>query len=423
MIVIPFLFFSILLCRQLYKNNWKFDIASLIFSIYAVSGFFSMLIDAYGMRSIDTKNYNISPLASIAYCGLLTLCAWPFMSFSNLRIKEIKPLRNSGWLKFFAYLLFCYSVLNFVMSYDNVMYVLTSDDMAQIRGDFNKGYVQEGWVSKLPFSVRIPFTLLNMMSGCSWIFIFFAFFCTSIQKLPMRFFLMFFIASISGVIENLTAAGRSAAVYWIIGAVACYLFFLSYIGNKTKRWARTLFLVVIVLFVGYLTALTISRFGETSIGEVEGSQGGVILYLGQSYINFCYFFDTYECPFPTFQVLFPFTYRLIGYPIQGTVALQEFLSQLSHKELNVFYTFIGHILVTTNIFLSILYCIILYIASILTLKKIRKGIANPITAYLYLSLSSVLFLGLFGHYYAGATNTTSFLIWLALLYFKPKFMK
>ena len=74
-----------------------------------------------------------------------------------------------------------------------------------------------------------------------------------------------------------------------------------------------------------------------------GSQGGVISYLGQPFINFTYFFDTLELPETRMNVVFPFIcdYILgIGAPI---TAIQKYLSLSTGKTLWVFYAFYGHI--------------------------------------------------------------------------------
>lgn len=417
MIAIPFIYFSILLIYQLRKNKWTFDIACLILGIYAVSGFFSILIDLFDLRYVDSSKYKITPIACFAYCGLLTMCACPFIKYSNRIIGVIRPLQKKRvvLLKFLAWMLFAYFFINFIFSYENIMNVITSDDMGQIRSSHYLGDDQEVWQDKLPFVTRIPFTLCNMLGSCSWLLLFLAFFCLSIQKLPFGYFFFYSFASFNGIISNLSTGGRSAIAYWVIGAIACYLFFLPYLEKKMKRGIMIFMGIVLVLFFAYLALMTMSRFDNTATGNVDGTQGSLIVYLGQSYINFCYFFDTFDCPLPTLQIIFPLTYKLIGYPVQGAVAVQELLSQMSGKDLNVFYTFIGQIITTTNNFVGIIFCLFFFMVSMVALKSVRKRRINVITSFSYMLFSSVLFLGLFGHYYSSSNNTAAIIIWFVIL--------
>lgn len=416
MVAIPFIYFLALLLHHLRKNKWRIDIASFILVLFAFSGFFSILIDVFELRSFDTQSYKISFTATFVYCGLITLCTIPFMTYSNLKITRIEPIRNSGILKFFAIIFFLYFFINFYFSFDNIVRVVTAEDMVDIRADHYRGFDEETWLSKLPFAARLPFIPLNLISGCSWLFIFLACYCQVIQKMPSTYSIMFFVSSINGIIDNINTGGRSAMIYWLIGAIAGFLFFLPYMNKKYKRRFIGLFTIIASLFAFYLVAMTISRFSDRYAGDISGTNGSLISYMGQSFINFCYFFDTFDCPSPTLQIIFPFTYKLIGYPIQGSVAVQQMLSAMSGKVLGVFYTFIGQIITTTNNFVGILYCVILFVISLAVTRRVKHGVTNLRQAYFYMLCASVLFMGLFGHYYASATKSFSIIFWLILFY-------
>lgn len=408
MIAVPFVYFSILLFYQLHKNKWHIDIACFILIIYAVSAFFSILVDIFDLRLMDSRSYKISPLASFTYCGLLTMCIWPFMVFSNLNIKKIIPIQKSRVLKFLAWLFFVYFIINFLLSFNNIINVLTSDNMGQIRSSYILGEETETWLSKLPFVARLPFIPLNLLSGCPWIFIYLGFFCLAVQKMPIRYTLFFIIASLNGLIESVIGGGRSAVAYWIVGAVACYLFFLPFWEDYHKKIIKRSAIFLFVLFIIYLALMSISRFGETNYG----TEGGLIFYFGQSYIDFCYFFDKYTCPIPSLQLIAPLTYKLIlGDACMSVVELQDTLTFLTGNEIGVFYTFLGHIAVTSHNIVAIIYAFLLSIASFSVARKSLGKDSKPSTCYFYLLFSSVLFLGFFTHNYASFNKTFSAAIW------------
>ena len=217
MVAVPFIYFSALLFYQLKKNKWRLDIACFILVIYAVSGFFSILIDIFDLRYEDQRNYIITPWATMAYCCLLTLCVLPFMKYSNILIKEIRPIRGTKMLKVLAWIFFLYFFINFVFSFGDILSVATADDLSQVRGDHYKGDdATSNWWSSFPLVARFPFMFLGMSSSCTWIFIFLAFYCRAILKMPYFFFILFLCSSINGLIENLLDGGRSAIAYWII---------------------------------------------------------------------------------------------------------------------------------------------------------------------------------------------------------------
>ncbi len=307
------------------------------------------------------------------------------------------------------------------MSFDSIATVLTSDDLNQVRRDHYEGNTEETWLSKLPFIARLPFIPLKMISACSWIFVFLALYSLVIQKLPAIYSTLYLLASINGIIESINEGGRSAMVFWLIGALACFLFFRPYMLKKQRRFFYKILSIIATLFVLYIAAMTIARFGERNMGDVDGTQGGLISYMGQSYINFCYYYDTFDCPAPTLQIIFPYMYKVIGYPVQGAGEVQQLLSVMTGKQLGVFYTFIGQIITTTNNFVGILYCIFLFLLSMAVAQKVKTGRVIVVRSYLYLLCSSVIFLGLFGHFYSYASKTFSIIFWLILfLLLKPQ---
>ena len=259
------------------------------------------------------------------------------------------------------------------------------------------------------------------MSGVQWIFIFLAFYVIVVQKLKKQYGIMYLLASVSGIISSILDGGRSAILYWILSFVAVYLLFIPLMSKREKGTVRKFFIIFGTLFVTFFMMMTIARFGEREAGEVTGTEGGLISYAGQPFINFCFFWDTFDCPLPSLQIILPFTYKLFGYPIDNPIDLQETLSFMSHKELGVFYTFIGHIATTSFNAVAVLYCILLSIVSGLNVHRVRKHVIGISGAYFYLLFSSVLFLGLFGHYYAYANKTFAIVLFALLLaLLKPK---
>lgn len=418
MIVVPFIYFGFLLLYRLKKNNWHIDIASFILIIFTVSSFFSILIDVFNLRSIDTSHYKISVFACISYISLITLCIFPFMHSSNLKVREIQPISNEMGiiLKIAAWIFFLYLFFNLIMSWESLVAVITSDDIERIRKLHGTEMADESWMASLTPTLRMPFVLLNLMSGSTWIFVFLAFFCMIIQRMKFTYFILFILSSFNGIIGNILDAGRSAIAYWGISFLACYIIYTPYMRKDHKKVLKRLFVIIGVFAFMFIAAVTISRFGYRDAGEVSGTQGGLISYFGQTYINFCFFLDEFSCPFPSLQIVFPFLSKLIlGDGFVGVVDLQELISMSSGREIGVFYTFLGHIMVTSNAWIMLIYALLLSSCSLAITHKTQIKSIRLSTFYFYYLYSSVIFLGIFTHYYAGTTRTFSVAFWGILL--------
>ena len=408
MIAVPFIYFS-LLTWFFYVRNKQFNLPVFTCLIYAVSSFFAILIDIFDSRYPDTVDYDISFFAGFVYCALLTFCMIPIQMYAN-RIQTIEPVQKTRLLKGLAYVAGIYGVFFILMSMSQVILMLTSD-MGEMRANQYAGEGLDGFMASWPRVIRLPFSLLNMIFGCPWICIFLAFFCLVIQKLPAHYSVMYILGSLMGPISGIIGADRSNIAYWMLSLAACYVFFRPYMSVSLKRKFVIAASVLVVLFGLYLAAMTVSRFEDRDAGDgrVEGIQGRRNSYFGHSYSNFCYFFDTFETPCPTLEALFPFTYNnILGIGEGGGVPLQKMLTDRTNVFLGVFYTFLGQIATTAGNGIAIAFCIVFVAFSVFYIKRcVKPSGSNLLGIYAYMACATVVYLGLFGHYYASAGHTFS----------------
>jgi hypothetical protein len=229
--------------------------------------------------------------------------------------------------------------------------------------------------------------------------------------MPPKYFVFYILASSRFIIGNIYTAGRSAVMYWLIGIAACYIFFGFVMSKKQKRKIIISIIPLLLLAVAYIVAVTMSRFGEIKNGGVSGFQGGLIGYIGQPFLNFCYFWDNFTPPYTFWQNVLPVTNNIIlGDPVHGGVQVQKKLTMLTGYDLGVFYSFIGQIQTAVGKIPAILYCIILFFLSNIYLKRTKLYSLSITSGFYYMLFSSVLFLGLFGHYYVSATDVVSVII-------------
>ena len=407
MIAFPCIYFSILALFFFIRYR-KIDLACFISLLYAITGYFSIILDRSGVYA----GYSMSAWAVLVYCGLISLMILPMAMNSNATISYIKPIANVKLFKIVAWIAFGYFFVWALLSFDSIMNILTSD-MAQARNAVYQGISEDSWMGRLPGPVRLVVAGLNMCLGASWVLQFLAFYSLAVLKLPIKYFVVLLLVSTQGPLGGMMGADRSATAYWIIGLIACMLFFYSFLSKKEKRWVSIFSVVLIGAFAIYLSAMTVSRFEDSrSIGGVEGS---LISYFGQNYINFCHFFDTFTTPETTLEMIFPLTYNLLGEGFGSAVATQEYFTLLTGTKTGIFYTFLGLIMFSAGKVPMAIYAIVVFCVSFMMLQRPKKRVSNLKDCYLQILFASILFLGLFGHYYAAATKTFSVIFFYFLI--------
>lgn len=402
-----------------FKNNKRADLPFLIMLMYTINSFLSIFVDKYNMLGL---NYHPSLLSTIVYCGLLTLCWLPFSIYSNQNINKVKAISNTKALKIVAWVSFLWFVIYLYLSKDTLQLVLTGGDMLALRGMIYKGEsinVGQG----LPVYLHIPFTLANCLFGCSWIFIFLAFFSKFIQKLPNKYFLLFLLTSLSGPLAGIVGVDRSKTTYWIISMVINFLFFSKFMTRKQRTWVMSVLAIFVTGGLIYIANLTTARFDDyDSVAGLSGSFSGILVYLGQSYINFCYFFDTFSPPYHTLAIIFPsFFYFVLGDDLVGGTVLQAHWDLLTGYSTGVFYTFMGHIMIFAGFFVLVVFCVLYSTISNSILKRnVLKG-GTLHSLFMYQALASVMALGLFGHYYASYILTFSLVFFYCFTKYLSKY--
>ena len=222
MIAIPFVYFSFLAYFFYVRNKRNLDLPVFIFLIYAITGFFAVLIDFFGMRSPDTQNYTITFGASFTYCFCITIVVLPLV-FSRNNLSMLSPLNiKDGMLKGFAWVSFLFAAYYITMSIPDILKVL-SGDMNEMRLDNYRGLGETLWYGKMTPIARLPIMLLKFILGVPWIMMFIAFFFWVVQKMPYKYSVMLIIASLIGPVDGIMGVDRSQVAYWIISLIGIYI--------------------------------------------------------------------------------------------------------------------------------------------------------------------------------------------------------
>lgn len=404
MIAVPFVFF-LLLTFVLYYKKRCFDTSCVVSTLFCATSFFSILMDFFSLRSGKTFSYDFSYTAPFFFCFYIALGILPLVLFSGPKNSCIRPVNNPFFLKVLAVLCFLYFALNTVLSLDDIMNVLLGD-MKALRDALYRGEYESGWISRIPGTIRLPFIFFNMALSVSWIYIFFAFYCICIQKMPLKYFIFFLLASLNEPIVGIVGVDRSKMTYWIISFLAIYIFFKNHLSPKQNKAIVSIGFILSFFAIIYLSVMTDSRFGAHYYGGVGGSLGGTIVYLGQPYINFCYFFDNIVLSETTSAIYLPFTNTFLFHnPLVGVVNVQQYFSNLTGEHLGVFYTYLGQILVSAGHYVLFAFVCVFFWLSMCLLKRKNLNEFSLWDSFVYLACASVLFLGIFVHYYSSSGKT------------------
>lgn len=399
MTAIPFIYFFALALCQLRNNMNRVDLAFVIAVMYGISGFLSIFVEKMNLTGL---NYHPSLIATIVYCVLITICWYPLSKHSNLSIRNVKPIDNPKLLQIVTWVSFIWFIFFLYLSFDRIIMVINGD-MYTLRSLIYSG---DGVITghKIPFFINVPYVLCRLLFGCPWIFVFLSFFCKFVQKLPDRYFYILLIVSLSGPLEGVIFVDRSKTTYWIISVGVNYLFFYKYMSHKQRKGITILLAILCILCFVYLSLVTTSRFEDYE----SGVQGGLVYYLGQSYIYFTYFFDNFTPPYKTFAIFMPSFYHFIlGDELVGGTVLQREWDERTGFSTGVFYTYMGHIMIFAGFLTLVIVCCLYNFVANKILKRIKTDDSTIYTLFMYQAISSVLSLGVFVHYYASYTLTSS----------------
>ena len=328
-----FLFLTILWYRK-----YGFNIGVYAACLYALTSFFSCLY-LTSVSGVSYQRYiNLEP--TIVYWILVTLVIWPF---NRIRLGKkivlgdaVNLFEKIGW----AHIVLFFVVLGLLAT--DVVMILTSGDVASMRtkgsgmglSQINSGLVRAFVISFSELSIMmIPF----FMYGITHL------------KLSKTFKYGLLIRSFSLLVLGMSYVDRSKVFFYII------IFGLSF-----------------VIFKSY-------------------AEDSIISYAGQSFLNFCKFYESYTPLKENYHLFFPVTYYFFIDGYNGMVGVGEEVFWATGLFINVFYTFLGSVLVDSGKMGMVIFAIIIFLFEIIIIHTYRGRIVKfSIGLYLWLFLIFIM---------------------------------
>jgi hypothetical protein len=194
----------------------------------------------------------------------------------------------------------------------------------------------------------------------------------------------------------------------------CLVFFQNFITKKVRNFFLVVSLPVVAVGLIYFISVSAARFEN----EEEGTGGTMLEYAGQSYANFCYFYDNHnqglyyvEREFPVISYFF--FKRQYNDTKEERTAKEGFF-------IGVFASHVGSWFLDTGLVGCILICTFFSILCCLVIKSYQRSEFDIADVLMLFALGAVPTFGIF--YYRYYSIATAFVyVVAAILYIYSKF--
>ena len=397
MIIIPFLFFLGLFVFIIKRNG--FDVSACITMMYVITTFFSVILGNYDYQ-FPYENYSeieIGIIPTIVFCFTIGICIYPFYKYNSNKKRSLLIISQDGikLLNFIVYSYFISFILLFAIFWEDLLFRFLFGNMSELRNLQYEGELPNVLDTKTGI-IRVVGGLLTIVGDGAYFMIPCFFYSVCALKKKTIYNLMIILSSLSPVLLGIINIDRSKTSFWIMLFVLSFFLFIQYIVTKVGG-----------LLLLYLTVVTVSRFGERD----SGTSGGLLVYLGQPFINFCKIWDNIDSNhFFTSRVLPLVTFALYGN--SGTNEVVDYIMSSASRtglHLNVFFTFVGMFLVDLGHIACILIPVFLSVVITNLLRSIRNS--NYLTfpsIMLIFAFATILQCGIIIYFYTTVPRALAF---------------
>lgn len=340
MILVPFIYFLLLTVYWWIKHR-TLDVCVYMSGLYALVSLFAIVIvygNMLGEGGIlyDEIGLTLGIIPTLLYCAVLTGSILPF---SMLYGKDLKNVYVSmSWLPLvLGCMLIAVSILNLYLVADSTLEILQGD-LSSVRSDHYAGILSPAEIKAQSMSapLRYFYFILNTSTLLALPLFFYS---ICFEHRPWWYNVLLFFASLSVPIKEMQVADRTEIVFFAMMFIYCLLFFYKFLSKKVKIVFTIMGLPVVAAALIYFVAVSQARFDER-----EGGAGaGAVQYTGQSYLNFCYFWENANPDLLSAEREFPLIYHFV-YHIDSNPERRVARSGQQGFFISVFSSFIGDIM-------------------------------------------------------------------------------
>lgn len=289
---VPFIYFSTL-TYYFWQKRKVFDLAAYMSTLFAVTSLCSIFMiwggylnaEGGGVLS-DGWETEFGFIPTILYCGLITLTIIPF---SFVRPENLKTINNVHRYTIYLFTLFIvlqgFIVLSLVAG---SLSDLLNGDLKDLKAAGYDGDLTPADIKML--RMPAPLRLLYYLSFMSILGLPLFFYYSCIEKRNLWLTTPLLLISVSPVLRGMLSADRTEIIHYGLMFFFTLVFFQNMITKKVRSFLLIGGLPVAIIGLLYVVAVSASRFERAE----EGAGGSMLEYAGQSYANFCYFYDNHN---------------------------------------------------------------------------------------------------------------------------------
>ncbi|MBR4650028.1 MAG: hypothetical protein IKO67_07735 [Bacteroidaceae bacterium] len=339
MFLLPFIYFS-LLTYYLYKKQEGATVAVYMSALYAFTALCAIVTILGGYLGEDggilynNSNAEFNLLPTVFYCAIITATIWPFTRFNSTKIKGAE-LINPRILDVFGIGMILMLILNIYLVADSTLDIL-SGDFAELRHSVYEGELSPAKLKAMNTPIIYNIYLFNSITIFALPL---AFYNITHHRCTWWFNGLLLLTSLSKPIAATQTADRTEIAFWGIMAAFTLVLFWRQITLRVKIILVAASAPFIAAMVIYLSAVTTDRFDKSYAGPAAAA----MQYVGQGYVNFCYFWENAKPDFISTEREFPLYNRLVS----GIVSDSDRRNVRSAEQgfyISVFPSFIGDIL-------------------------------------------------------------------------------
>ncbi len=414
---VPLIYFAGL-TYYFWQKHRTYDLAAYMSTLYTITSLCCVIMVLGGFMNargggvlIDGYEPDFGIIPTVLYCGLITITILPF---SFIRPEKLEHIGNVH-----RYILYAFTLLIILQGFV-VIYLVGGFITDIFNGDFkalkNYGYAgditpADAKMLTMPFPIQILYyfsfmTLLGLP-------LFFYYSC--VEKRSLWLVAPLLVVSISPILRGVLMADRTEIIHYGLMFFFCLVLFQNFITKKVRNFILLTSLPVIAVGLTYLIAVSSSRFES----EDEGAGGSMLEYAGQSYANFCYFYDNHNSELYYIERETP----LISYFIfkNQYVDTKEERSAKEGFFIGVFASHVGSWLLDTGVIGAIVFSLFFALLCCLVIQRYNRTDFDVTDLIMLFTLGVVPTFGIFYYRYYSIQTAVVYLA-AGLLYLYSRFI-
>ena len=290
--LVPLVYFAGL-TYYFWQKHRTYDVATYMSTLYTITSICCVLMVMGGFMNrqgggvlVDGYEPEFGIVPTILYCGLITLTILPF---SFIRPEKLENITNVHRYVIYGFTLF-------IVLQGLIMYYLVGDSITDLlNGDFKflKDSHYSGNISPADakmLTMPMPIQVMYLLSFMTLLALPLFFYYTCVEGRSLWLTSPLLAVSISPILRGVLMADRTEIIHYGLMFFFCLVFFQRFITKRVRNFMLAVSLPVLAVGVTYIVAVSASRFEN----EDEGASGSMLEYAGQSYVNFCYFYDNHN---------------------------------------------------------------------------------------------------------------------------------